>query len=1018
MKQRLLLERLFIALLCLVTAHVGRAEEVLYAAQIGDKQYQTLTEAIAAVPTDGTATTITLLADVTGTNTTANTPDFTIPKKANVTLDLNNHTVTGSGWGSVFLSEGDFTITDNSTAKGGTITGGYAKGWNESKGMFYTSEEAQANSNVIALNSTDCNGGAVDVQGGKLTVNGGIFTKNYANRGGAIYVSDPENLAKYKALELIEIANPVEAVLNKCTITDNHTYWQGGGVGTNPYAHLIIKDGVEITNNTTCDHGGGIVVARTSVVTMDGGVVKGNTGHMGGGIYATGFFTMNGGVIEDNTAVYCTTRKPDDNTQICGGGLCVDGHFDILGKTTLNGGTIKNNRVEPNENAFVYNGAGVGCRYGAKLHLKGGVDVSGNKINNAGSESNDIQLRDGSYIVLDGDLTEDLSVNEAFDNGLVLDPNGHAHNNHVKILNANTSTVEKNGKLYATTNTSASDAVCKVVLEGSDVFYCPSIEAGLNLIGYSVDKTLTLTKDVSEVGMLEVPYGENTLDLNGHTMKGSANVAQGTYQYMLTVHSQTENRATFTVKNGTIDGNGRLGCVRINSYGKTTVKDVVFQNGTQDKTTAGAIWVDGYNDLSFENCQWKNNTSGFTSGAIYLAMGTNSIFKNCTFSGNKTKLWAGAVRVDGVAAFEDCDFEDNSCTEQNGGALFASSNSSVTIKNGSFTGNKADAGKGGAIYMDTDSSLRIEGVTINGNSASSGSAFYANGGKTIMKDVKIAGTLCKKGNTCHVSILGGKFNEEANTSADNGQFKFSNALSIGATSAPNTDDDKDVYPYVVTLGDIVLADKVAYDNDLTIDNVNVSYTRELTTKVGTIVLPFTPQPNALVKFYEFDGSEPEGDVITLHEATTVEPGKGYVFLYQGEIGSKVDLTLTAEGTTLHANTVEPNTNGAWTITGTYAKIKKNGKPDPFYYVNSKDGKIYIAQGNTSFDPYRAWATYSGPDQHKAFRMRLGDTVTGIAVVEDDGINVYTGKIYDLSGREVSVPQHGNIYIINGKEIIY
>lgn len=43
-------------------------------------------------------------------------------------------------------------------------------------------------------------------------------------------------------------------------------------------------------------------------------------------------------------------------------------------------------------------------------------------------------------------------------------------------------------------------------------------------------------------------------------------------------------------------------------------------------------------------------------------------------------------------------------------------------------------------------------------------------------------------------------------------------------------------------------------------------------------------------------------------------------------------------------------------------------------------------------------------------MRLDHTVTGIATIEANGINVYTGKIYDLSGREVSVPRRGNVYI--------
>lgn len=224
-------------MLCLFVAQVGRAADdgADYVAQIGTAKYQTLSEAIAAAPTDGTATTITLLADVTGASTTANTPDFTIPKSATITLDLNNHTVTGSGWGSVFLSEGNFTIEDNSSAKGGTITGGYAKGWNAETGKFYTKDDVGTRTDIMNITSVSV-GGAVNVQAGKLTVNGGTFKGNYAYQGGAIYVVDAENFAKYNALELIDIANPVTATLNSCTITGNCTYQQAGGVGAYPYA--------------------------------------------------------------------------------------------------------------------------------------------------------------------------------------------------------------------------------------------------------------------------------------------------------------------------------------------------------------------------------------------------------------------------------------------------------------------------------------------------------------------------------------------------------------------------------------------------------------------------------------------------------------------------------------------------------------------------------------------------------------------------------------------------------------
>ena len=62
--------------------------DIIYVAQIGDVKYESLTEAVAAVPTDGTETTITLLVDVT--------ENTMIKDGKNIVLDLNEKTLTGS----------------------------------------------------------------------------------------------------------------------------------------------------------------------------------------------------------------------------------------------------------------------------------------------------------------------------------------------------------------------------------------------------------------------------------------------------------------------------------------------------------------------------------------------------------------------------------------------------------------------------------------------------------------------------------------------------------------------------------------------------------------------------------------------------------------------------------------------------------------------------------------------------------------------------------------------------------
>ena len=87
-----------------------------FVAQIGDTKYTTLAAAVAAVPTNGTETTITLLKDITLYNnvvvggTYGTTPKITTAiTNQNVKLDLNGHNITGEK--TLYLAGGSLNIT-------------------------------------------------------------------------------------------------------------------------------------------------------------------------------------------------------------------------------------------------------------------------------------------------------------------------------------------------------------------------------------------------------------------------------------------------------------------------------------------------------------------------------------------------------------------------------------------------------------------------------------------------------------------------------------------------------------------------------------------------------------------------------------------------------------------------------------------------------------------------------------------------------------------------------------------
>ena len=189
----------------------------VYVAQIGDVKYESLADAVDAVPTDGTQTTITMIAnemiDVVGYA-------ITIPATKNVVLDLNGFEVVGTAsegnTSALITNKGTLTIKDSSdTNADGTGTGKLMSGasptwtWdgtddysgsyasnlirNEKNltiesGYLYnmsTGSAAYAIDNYSAGNVT-INGGKVDaakasairmfyVNGGSISVTGGVI---------------------------------------------------------------------------------------------------------------------------------------------------------------------------------------------------------------------------------------------------------------------------------------------------------------------------------------------------------------------------------------------------------------------------------------------------------------------------------------------------------------------------------------------------------------------------------------------------------------------------------------------------------------------------------------------------------------------------------------------------------------------------------------------------------------------------------------------------------------------------
>lgn len=136
-------------LLCMVCMGAWAQQNV---AQIGEEEYATLQAAVAAVPADGTETTITMIAN----ETILGNAGVTVPAGKNIVLDLNGKTVKNAvneNKGSqVILNKGTLSIKDSSAEGTGLLTNAIEEG--SATGDWWSTPQYNYATNVITNNGT------------------------------------------------------------------------------------------------------------------------------------------------------------------------------------------------------------------------------------------------------------------------------------------------------------------------------------------------------------------------------------------------------------------------------------------------------------------------------------------------------------------------------------------------------------------------------------------------------------------------------------------------------------------------------------------------------------------------------------------------------------------------------------------------------------------------------------------------------------------------------------------------
>lgn len=199
---------------------------------------------------------------------------------------------------------------------------------------------------------------------------------------------------------------------------------------------------------------------------------------------------------------------------------------------------------------------------------------------------------------------------------------------------------------------------------------------------------------------------------------------------------------------------------------------------------------------------------------------------------------------------------------------------------------------------------------------------------------------------------------------------------------------------------------------------SISKSTSSSRKFAGLILPFKPgeKEGAKYAFYQLNNTETtNSESITFDIVNTndVTPNTPYLFEYWGQ---ESIVTIESEGEVTIGNQEESYTKtfgNGWKAIGVYKKqteMLSNG-----YLYSISGGEFTKYNNNLTVNPYRVY--WEAPSAQFTFTLRTGhNETTSINFAEEK--NPKTATYYDLMGRHVPNPIKGNLYLVNGKKVIF
>lgn len=629
--------------------------------------------------------------------------DIVLAEEQSITNDvnicLNGHTVKAADGKRHISTVKDTNVTiviSDCTAK--TENGVYTAG------KFYGGVDTSGNSG----------GGAIYLRTpSTLNFYDGILTGNTSTTmGGAIFLNQKATLNFYNGL-----------IENNTAVSADGTAWMPGGGIAAYVANVNIYGGI-ITGNQG-SNGGGVYGTSRVKVTVNGGTISNNYGHQyGGGIYVTGSTVdIKGGTVTGNTAVtagggmYLSTESSgtmtggtfSGNTSSQGGAIVLSGES----KLDISGGKVA-------DNVATSSGGGFALYSKSQLQISGGT-ISGNTCKTNGGAI----YNSAAYVtVTGGTITKNYGMK---DGGAFYVKNGNIDVSGEAVFTSNTTDVNGGAISYGTNSTGT--------VSGGTFRSNKAAGGGALMVQNGADVKIT-------GGIFQSNTSTSARGGAVRVYKAKLAVSGGTFEKNKAAKSSggaigATNDSTLTVTGGVIKNNTaklNAGAIALSSNSNATLSNVTITGNTGDKDGGGIYINKGRLDVR-ENVVMSGNTTKVNGGAISYGSGSSGYVSGLTAYGNHANNGAGLM-IQGKAevTIGYASITNNVSKKYAGGIYLHKASLNMT---GGYIANNSCKSIGGGIYTDTAVSLKLSNVKITNNQAKNGGATYLKNTSATFNNVQI-----------------------------------------------------------------------------------------------------------------------------------------------------------------------------------------------------------------------------------------------------------------------------------------